>query len=54
MNEQEEAGRMFAAMTGDTDTLWISPERSTAAGMLEQQRLFMSSHEHPARHRRRL
>ena len=51
---QEEAGQGFAKMTADTDILWISPERGAAAGLIEQQRLFMLSHEHPARHRRRL
>lgn len=50
---EEEAGRIFLSMDFDPETIWISPERSTAAGMVEQQRLFMLSDEHPARHRRR-
>ena len=50
---QEEAGQEFAKMTADTDTFWISPERAAAEGLIEQQRLFMLSHEHPACHRRR-
>ncbi len=50
---EDESGRLFASMSIDTDTLWISPERRTAAGLVEQQRLFMLSDEHPTRHRRR-
>ena len=50
---QEEAGQEFAKMTANTDTFWISPERAAAEGLIEQQRLFMLSHEHPACHRRR-
>ena len=50
---EEEAGRLFAAMTSDPDLYWISPERAGAVGMIEQQRIFLRSHEHPARHRRR-
>ncbi len=50
---QDESGRLFADMAVDTDTIWISPERSAAAGLIEQQRLFMLSDEHPMRHRRR-
>ncbi len=50
---QEESGRVFADMATDTETIWISPERDAAAGLIEQQRLFMLSNEHPARHRRR-
>ena len=50
---QDESGRLFASMAVDTDTIWISPERRSAAGLIEQQRLFMLSDEHPARHRRR-
>ncbi len=47
----EQAGRAFAAMAADTELLWISAERSAAAGLIEQQRIFMLSDEHPARHR---
>ena len=50
---EEESGRVFADMAADTDTLWLSPERADAAGLIEQQRLFMRSDEHPARHQRR-
>ena len=50
---QEESGRWFAAMSVDTETIWIPPERRDSLGFIEQQRLFMLSHEHPARHRRR-
>lgn len=50
---EESAGRIFAEMIFDPETMWISPERAAAAGLIEQQRLFMSSHEHPARSRRR-
>ena len=50
---EEEAGQRFADMAADPDTLWISPERAGAAGLIEQQRLFLCSHEHPSRHCRR-
>ncbi len=50
---EEEAGRLFAKMAFDPGTMWISPERAESAGFIEQQRIFMRSHEHPARHRRR-
>lgn len=50
---EEKAGRDFAAMAVEPETLWISPERAGSAGLIEQQRLFLRSHEHPARHRRR-
>ena len=50
---EEEAGRMFADMAADADDLWISPERANSEGFIEQQRLFMRSHEHPACHRSR-
>jgi hypothetical protein len=50
---QDESGRLFASMAVDTDTVWISPERRSTAGLIEQQRLFMLSDEHPTRHRRR-
>lgn len=50
----EESARMFEALTIDSDTVWISPDRRDGAGLVEQQRLFMLSNEHPARHQRRL
>ena len=50
---EQEAGRLLEEMTFDPDTVWLSPERAGSAGLIEQQRLFMLSHEHPARHRRR-
>lgn len=50
---QEQAGRIFADTAFDPDTLWISPERRDSTGLVEQQRLFMRSDEHPTRHRRR-
>lgn len=50
---EEEAGRLLEEMTFDPDTVWVSPERVGSVGLIEQQRLFMLSHEHPARHRRR-
>jgi hypothetical protein len=50
---EEEACRIFADMAFDSEMIWISTERSSAAGMVEQQRLFMLSDEHPARLRRR-
>lgn len=48
---EQEAGRILEEMTFDPDTMWLSPERVGSAGLIEQQRLFMLSDEHPARHR---
>lgn len=51
---EEESGRMFEELAFDPDTIWISPERHDASGLVEQQRLFMKSDDHPARNRRRV
>ena len=50
---EEEAGRLFAEMTFDPETMWISPERAISVGFIEQQRIFMLSNERPARDRHR-
>lgn len=49
----DNSARAFANLAFDSETVWLTPNRQNAAGLIEQQRLFRKSNEHPARHQRR-
>jgi hypothetical protein len=50
---EEQAAALSEGLGFDPENVWVPTERSESHGLVEQQRLFMLSHEHPARHRRR-
>lgn len=50
---EAQAAAKFEKLAIDPAHAWRSPARQNGEGLVEQQRLFMLSHEHPARHCRR-
>lgn len=42
---EDDAARMLDLQHWPTDDLWRSPERESAEGMIEQQRMFLRLHE---------
>ena len=45
---EEQAARLFDSLDFHPDDVWVQDERILSLGLIEQQRLFMTSHEHPA------
>ena len=50
---EEQAAALSEGLGFDPENIWLSAERSESNGLVEQQRLFMLSHEHPANRCRR-
>jgi hypothetical protein len=50
---EEQSAALFDGMRFDPETIWLPEERINSDGLIEQQRLFMRSDDHPASHRRR-
>jgi hypothetical protein len=50
---EEQAASLFDTMWFDAETIWLPADRIDSVGLIEQQHLFMRSHEHPASRRRR-
>ena len=49
---ESQAAALSEGLGFDPENVWLTAERSESRGLIEQQRLFMLSHEHPAGHRR--
>ena len=50
---EEQSALLFDALDFDPDQIWVPEDRVNSVGLIEQQRLFMKSREHPANRRRR-